>query len=189
MAHGRIVSVNVGRPKAVEWQGRLVKTGIYKAPVLGRVAVRTLGLDGDGQADPRFHGGPLKAVYAYPNEHYAPWSHELRRSDLSWGAFGENLTTEGLVETEVRIGDRLEAGTALLEVTMPRFPCFKLGNKFGTPAFVKQFAQSGRCGFYLSVVREGEVGAGDAIRVAARAETGPTVSRAFAESLEGEEGA
>jgi MOSC domain-containing protein YiiM len=185
----KVISVNVGRPKAVDWSGRVVQTGIYKAAVSGPVKVRTLALEGDGQADLRVHGGPRKAVYAYPSEHYAPWSRELRRSDLAWGAFGENLTTEGLVENDVRIGDHLEAGTALFEVTQPRFPCFKLGNKFGTQAFVKQFAQSGRSGFYLAVVREGVIAAGDAVRLSTRSPDGPTVAGAFAEALEGDDDA
>ena len=188
VARVRIASVNVGRPKAVDWSGRSVRTGIYKSPVAGRVQVRTLGLEGDRQADLRVHGGPLKAVYAYPSEHYPLWARELRRSDLAWGAFGENLTTEGLLETEVRIGDRLIAGTALFEVTQPRFPCFKLGNKFAGQAFVKQFALSGRSGFYLAVVREGEVAAGDALRAASHSTSGPTIARAFAESLDGQDG-
>jgi MOSC domain-containing protein YiiM len=187
MSEPTIVSVNVGRSRTVVWQGRPVKTGIYKEPVAGRVRVGATGLSGDGQADLRVHGGPLKAVYAYPSEHYASWARELSRGDLSWGAFGENLTTAGLLESEVRIGDRLEVGSALLEVTQPRFPCFKLGNKFGSMGFVKQFAASGRSGFYLAVVQEGEVGTGDAIRAAKRAAGRPTIARAFAEALGGED--
>ncbi len=185
----KLVSVNVGRPKTVEWQGRAVRTGIYKEPVAGRVRVTATGLAGDGQADLRVHGGPLKAVYAYPSEHYTSWARELSFGDLAWGAFGENLTSAGLLESEVRIGDRLEVGSALLEVTQPRFPCFKLGNKFGSMAFVKQFARSGRSGFYLGVVQEGNVGQGDAIRVVRRAPDGQTIGRAFAEALTGDDDA
>src|SRR2546426_12633885 len=121
-----VVSVNVSLPKAVEWRGRTVTTGIFKEPVAGRIPVRSLGLVGDGQADLSVHGGPAKAVYAYPSEHYPFWRQDLERPDLTWGAFGENLTTEGLAERKLRIGTHLRVGSALLEVTQPRLPCYKL---------------------------------------------------------------
>ncbi len=161
----RVVSVNVSLPKTVEWQGRRVTTGIFKEPVEGRVRVRTTGLAGDRQADLTVHGGPAKAVYAYPSEHYPFWRREIERGDLDWGAFGENLTTEGLHEETLRIGDRLRVGSALLKVTQPRMPCYKLGIRFGRMDMVGRFLASGRSGFYLRVLEEGDVAAGDAIEL------------------------
>lgn len=159
----RIVSVNVGLPRLALWHGREVVTGIFKEPVAGRVAVRTLNLDGDRQADLTAHGGVHKAVYAYPSEHYPFWQEELEREDLPWGTFGENLTTEGWLEEEVFLGDLFRAGTAELVVAQPRLPCFKLAVKLGRDDIVERFLESGRSGFYFAVTREGEVGAGDAI--------------------------
>jgi len=159
----KILSVNIGRPREVRENGQPVRTGIFKSPVAGRVRVRAENLDGDAQADLAVHGGPYKAVYAYPAEHYDFWRKELPRIELPWGMFGENLTTEGLLDDEVNIGDRFRIGTAELEVTQPRLPCFKLGIKFGDPQMPKRFLRSLRTGFYLRVVREGELGAGDAI--------------------------
>jgi len=156
-------SVNVGLPRDVVWHGRPVTTGIYKEPVDGRVAVRTLNLDGDRQADLTVHGGPAKAVYCYPSEHYAYWRDELGRSDLADGAFGENFTTTGVDEDAVHIGDEFALGTAAFVVTQPRMPCYKLGIRFGSDDMVKRFLASGRTGFYLAVTREGDVGAGDPI--------------------------
>lgn len=158
-----LVSVNVGLPRDVEWRGRTVRTAIFKGPVTGAVRVRRLNLDGDGQADPTVHGGPNKAVYLYPSEHYAYWRDLL--GELAWGAFGENLTTAGLSEEAVRIGDRLRLGTAELVVTQPRLPCFKLAVKFGRADIEKRFLESGMTGFYLSVAAEGEITAGDAVSV------------------------
>jgi MOSC domain-containing protein YiiM len=166
----KVVSVNVGRPRPVPSAEGLVLTGIFKEPVAGRVRVRALGLDGDGQADLSVHGGETKAVYAYPSEHYAWWRADLERDDLTWGAFGENLTVGGLLEHDVGIGDRLRIGTAELVVTQPRIPCFKLGIRLGRPDVVKRFLRSGRSGFYFRVEREGELAAGDAIEILARAE-------------------
>jgi len=157
----KIISVNVGLPRLVLRNGEPVSTGIYKEPVEGRVRVRTLNLDGDRQSDLSVHGGPEKAVYLYPSEHYEFWKHELPDMDLPWGMFGENLTTTGLFETEVHIGDRFRAGTAELKVTQPRMPCYKLGIRFGRADIIKRFLISERSGFYLSVLKEGEVGAGD----------------------------
>jgi len=159
----KIVSLNVGLPREVEWRGEMVRTSIFKAPVPGRVRVTELNVEGDGQSDLSVHGGVDKAVYAYPSEHYAYWRKELPQMDFPWGAFGENLTTEGLLEDQVHIGDRFRVGSVELAVTQPRMPCFKLGIRFNRPQMVKQFLRSGRTGFYFAVIREGEVGAGDAL--------------------------
>jgi MOSC domain-containing protein YiiM len=158
----RIVSVNVGLPRPALWHGREVMTGIFKEPVAGRVAVRTLNLDGDRQADLTVHGGVHKAVYAYPSEHYPFWEEVLEREGLPWATFGENLTTEGWLEEEVFLGDRFRTGTAELVVTQPRMPCFKLAIKLGRTDILETFLESGRSGFYFAVTREGEVGVGDA---------------------------
>src|SRR5436305_9927813 len=139
----KIISVNVGRPRLVMWQGSPVSTGIFKEPVEGRVALRTLNLDGDRQADLTVHGGPAKAVYAYPSEHYPFWRGELPGTELPWGMFGENFTTEGLLETTANVGDRFRVGTAELQVTQPRLPCYKLGIKFGREDMLKRFLLSG----------------------------------------------
>jgi MOSC domain-containing protein YiiM len=159
----RVVSVNVSLPKLVEFRGRAITTSIFKEPVAGRILVRRLSLEGDWQADLRSHGGLNKAAYAYPLEHSAWWSHELGRGDLRPGQFGENLTVEGLTEDTVHLGDTFRVGTALLQVTQPRYPCFKLGIKMGDPAFPRRFLASGRTGFYLRVLQEGQVGAGDTV--------------------------
>lgn len=168
--------MNVGLPREVDWHGRRVRTSIWKAPRPGRVRVERLDLEGDRQADLSVHGGPDKAVYAYPSEHYAYWRKDLPGTDLPWGAFGENLTTAGLLESEVRIGDRLRVGSADFVVTQPRMPCYKLAVRFGRDDMVKRFLASGRSGFYLAVLREGEVGAGDPIEFTARDEHGVTVA-------------
>jgi MOSC domain-containing protein YiiM len=141
--------------------GEPVSTGIFKEPVHGRVMMRTLNLDGDRQADLSVHGGPEKAVYVYPSEHYAFWKRELPDMELPWGMFGENLTTEGMFETEINIGDRFRIGSAEVMVTQPRMPCYKLGIRFDRTDIIKRFLMSERSGFYLSVLREGEVGTGD----------------------------
>jgi MOSC domain-containing protein YiiM len=172
----KIISLNVGRPQLVVWDGQTVSTGIYKTPVGGRVTLRALNLDGDRQADLTVHGGPFKAVYAYPSEHYDYWRAELPGTELPWGMFGENFTTEGLDETAVRIGDRFRVGTAELTVTQPRMPCHKLGIKFGRADIIKRFLASGRTGFYFSVRREGEVGAGDEFELIERDGSNVTVA-------------
>ena len=159
----KLVSVNVGLPREVAWRESSVRTGIFKQAVQGRVTVRRLNLDGDRQADLSVHGGADKAVYAYPAEHYDYWRGELPGVEMPFGMFGENFSTEGLVEDAVNIGDRFRVGTAELVVTQPRLPCYKLGLKFGRDDMVKRFLASGRTGFYFSVSREGEVAAGDAI--------------------------
>jgi MOSC domain-containing protein YiiM len=172
----RIISLNVGRPRLAVWNGQTVSTGIYKTPVGGRVMLRTLNLDGDRQADLTVHGGPYKAAYAYPSEHYAYWREELPDMELPWGVFGENFTTEGLDESSVRIGDRFRIGAAEVTVTQPRMPCHKLAVRFGRADILKRFLASGRTGFYLSVQREGEVGAGDEVELIGRDENNVTVA-------------
>jgi MOSC domain-containing protein YiiM len=172
----KLLSVNVGLPREIEWKGKLVRTSIFKAPVLGRVRVAQLNLEGDQQSDLSVHGGIDKALYAYPSEHYPFWRDELARMDLAWGVFGENLTTEGLLEETVHIGDCFRVGSAEFVVTQPRMPCFKLGIRFERPDIVKQFLQSGRSGFYFAVLKEGEVAAGDSIELLKRDEHGVTVA-------------
>ena len=157
----KIISVNVGLPRLVLRNNEPVSTGIFKEPVAGRVMMRTLNLDGDRQSDLSVHGGPQKAVYVYPSEHYDFWKQELPGMDLPWGMFGENLTTTGLFETEINIGDKFRVGTGEVMVTQPRMPCYKLGIRFGRTDIIKRFLISERSGFYLSVLKEGEVGAGD----------------------------
>ncbi len=172
----KIISLNVGRPRLVVSGGQTVSTGIYKAPVEGRVMLRALNLDGDRQADLTVHGGPAKAAYAYPAEHYGYWREQLPGAELPWGMFGENFTTEGLDETAVNVGDRFRVGSAEVTVTQPRMPCYKLGIKFGRADIVKRFLASGRTGFYFSVGREGEVGAGDGFELIGRDANGVTVA-------------
>jgi MOSC domain-containing protein YiiM len=159
----KLLSINVGLPREVEWRGKVVRTSIFKVPVSGRVRVMRQNVQGDRQSDLSVHGGPDKAVYAYPSEHYAFWRNELPGAELAWGAFGENLTTEGWSEDKVHVGDRFRAGSAEFVVTQPRMPCFKLGIRFNRPDMVKRFLRSGRTGFYLAVLQEGEIGAGDSV--------------------------
>lgn len=162
----KLLSVNVSLPKEVTHGRGTVETGIFKLPVTGRLMLRKLNLDGDGQADLMNHGGPHRAVYVYPVENYGYWARELGRGDLGFGQFGENFTVEGLTEDEVCIGDTFRVGETLVQVSQPRPPCFKLGIKMGLPRFPKLFLASGRVGFYLRVLEEGEVGAGDALEPA-----------------------
>jgi len=164
----RLISVNVGLPQDVVWRGKTVTTGIYKQPLEGRVALRKLNLDGDRQADLKVHGGEDKAVYGYPIEHYGYWKKELPGRELPTAIFGENFTTEGLLEDSLFIGDRFSVGTAEVVVTQPRLPCYKLGIRFQADEMVKRFLSSGRTGFYFAVIREGEVDAGDPIHAIAR---------------------
>jgi MOSC domain-containing protein YiiM len=161
----KLISVNVGLPRVVTLKGDPVWTGIFKEPVTGRVMVRTLNLEGDRQADLSVHGGPSKALYVYPSEHYGYWKRELSGMKLPWGMFGENFTSVGLFESEVNIGDRFSVGSAVVMVTEPRLPCYKLGIKFGRSDIVKKFLASERTGFYFAVLQEGEVGAGDPIEL------------------------
>jgi MOSC domain-containing protein YiiM len=172
----RIVSVNVGRPREIEVRGEIVLTSIFKDPVKGVRRVARLNIEGDQQSDLSVHGGMNKAVYAYPSEHYVFWREELPNAELEWGAFGENLTTEGLLESTTCIGDRLRIGTAELVVTQPRMPCFKLAMRFGRQDMIKRFLKSGRSGFYLSVTKEGELSAGDAITLLSRPDAAPAVA-------------
>ncbi len=170
-----LLSVNVGLPREVDWKGERILTGIFKDPVTGSVRVRGHNLDGDRQADLSVHGGPWKAVYAYPSEHYAYWREELPEADLPWGAFGENLTTVGLDES-LRIGDVIAIGTATFAVTEPRLPCSKLAVRFARPDMPKRFLASRRSGFYLRVVGEGELAAGDPIHCLERGVDDVTVA-------------
>ncbi len=160
----RVLSVNVGRPRPVDTGRRTILTAIWKAPVEGRVAVRGVNLDGDGQADRSVHGGPDKAVYAYALEETRTWERELGR-ELGPAAFGENLTTAGLDVSGALVGERWRVGSALLEVVQPRLPCFKLGLRMGDPSFVRRFGQASRPGAYLRIVEEGDLGAGDEVEV------------------------
>ena len=161
----KVLSVNVGLPRTVPWKGKPVSTGIFKAPMSGRVRLRTLNFDGDAQADLSVHGGPNKAVYAYPVEHYGYWRRELPEMTLPWGMFGENLTTEGLPDDTLKLGARLRIGSAEVVVTQPRLPCYKLALRFGRDDIVKRLLASGRQGVYFKVATEGNVAAGDAIVV------------------------
>jgi MOSC domain-containing protein YiiM len=159
----KLLSVNVSRPREVAHGGETVTTGIFKQPAEGRVMLGTLNLEGDGQADLVGHGGIYKAAYAYSVENYEYWKRELGRAELPFGQFGENFTVEGMQEDEVHIGDHLRVGGALVEVTQPRVPCYKLGLKMGLKGFEKKFLASCRVGFYLRVLEEGEVGMGDGL--------------------------
>lgn len=157
----KIVSLNIGLPRDVEWHGQSVTTGIFKSPTASRIRLRKLNLDGDRQADLTVHGGEHKAVYCYPAEHYAYWREKLPGRELPFGSFGENFTTEGLLENSVRIGDRFAIHDAEVVVSQPRLPCYKLGVRFQADDMVKKFLASRRIGFYLAVTREGDVAAGD----------------------------
>lgn len=159
----KLVSVNTGLPREVTWHGTSVTTGIFKQPVQGRIALRTLNLDGDRQADLTLHGGEHKAVYCYPIEHYSIWKKDLPGWEFPMAVFGENFTTDGLLESSVHLGDQFSIGSAKVVVTQPRLPCYKLGIRFQADDMVRRFLASGRTGFYLAVTREGEVGAGDKI--------------------------
>jgi MOSC domain-containing protein YiiM len=163
-----IVSVNIGQPREIQMNGRVVLTSIFKAPILGRVAVRRHNIEGDRQSDLRVHGGPYKAVYAYASEHYQYWKQQLPQADLSWSSFGENLTLEGLVEEDAHIGDDYQVGSAILTVTQPRMPCFKLNLRFGRSDMVKRFWNSGFSGIYFSVAEEGHLEAGARIELLER---------------------
>src|SRR6188474_3233940 len=177
----RVISVNVGEPRQItDAAGNTVLTSIYKTRAEGAVRVRETNIEGDRQADLVKHGGPRRAVYMYPSEHYDYWRGQLPGIDLPWGAFGETLTIEGLLESDVRVGDRFQVGSAELVVTRPRKPCFKLAIRLGQRDMVARFRASGRSGFYLSVAREGELRAGDAIARIERG-TGPTIPEMLAD--------
>ena len=183
----RLLSVSVGQPRQIVVDDRLVRTSILKLPVTGRIPIRNNNLAGDAQSDLSVHGGRAKAIYANPYEHYAFWREQLPEAELPWGAFGENLTTEGLLEDRVCIGDHLRCGTVELVVTQPRLPCFKLGIRFGRADMVKRFQQSGRSGFYFAIVVEGELRAGDPIELTPAAHARVSVRdvvRAFIEGTD-----
>jgi ferredoxin-NADP reductase/MOSC domain-containing protein YiiM len=172
----KIVSLNVGLPRTVQWKGKAVSTGIFKTPVSGRIQLRSLNFDGDRQADLSVHGGLDKAAYVYASEHYAYWRRELPDMALPWGTFGENLTTEGLNADTLQIGDRFRIGSAEVMVTQPRLPCFKLGLRFGRDDMAKRLLASGRFGFYFRVVAEGEIAAGDEVLLIERAKDSQALS-------------
>ncbi len=174
-----LISVQVGLPRTVLQNGEEVSTGIFKIPVQKRLRMHALNLEGDRQADLSVHGGQDKAVYAYPSEHYAWWKNELPGVALPWGSFGENLSTQGLSEDDVCLGDRFAIGEAEVVVTQPRLPCFKLNLKFQRDDMIKRFLASRRTGFYLRVLREGEIGAGDAILRVHRDENRVSISDAL----------
>ena len=178
-AGGRVVSVQTGRPRDLTWSGGTVRTSILRSRRTGPVPVTPDGLDGDEVGDPSVHGGPRKAVYAYPSEHYRWWAERLGIDPLPWGAFGENLTVEGLLEAEVRPGDILSIGSARLVVTQPRSPCFKLNARFDRPDMIQQFLAADRPGFYLGVQQTGTLAGGDPIRVTSAEATGPSILEVF----------
>lgn len=172
----KVISINIGLPREVFHEGKLIRTGIFKVPVEGKVRVNALNLAGDQQADLTVHGGPSKAIYVYPAEHYDFWRKELPGVEFPWGSFGENLSTEGLSESELNIGDRLCVGSVELTVTEPRLPCYKLAVKFNRNDMVRRFLKSRRTGFYCAVLREGELQAGDSIQYLSRDEAGVTIA-------------
>jgi MOSC domain-containing protein YiiM len=172
----KLISLNVARPRLTIYKGESINTGIFKKPVSGRIALRTLNLDGDRQADLSVHGGPYKAVYAYPSEHYGYWRGELPKVELPWGVFGENFTTEGLSEDGIHVGDRFRIGTAALMVRQPRMPCYKLAARFQRDDMIERFLLSGHSGFYFSVEGEGEVGVGDSFGLISRNQDGITIA-------------
>lgn len=185
-----IISLNVGLPRLITYRGQQIETGIYKKPVVGPVWLRRLNLDGDRQADLTVHGGPNKAAYAYPSEHYEFWHKELPGMKLPWGMFGENFTTKDILESELHIGDRLQIGSAIIMARQPRVPCDKLAAKFHRKDIVPRFLSSGRSGFYFSVEQEGTVAAGDSFQFLSREPEGITVAemnRLFAEDRYNEE--
>jgi len=172
----KLISLNVARPRLAVYQGATINTGIFKKPVSGRIALRKLNLDGDQQADLTVHGGPYKAVYAYPSEHYEYWRQQLPEMDLSWGIFGENLTTEGLKEEELHVGDHFRVGSSTVMVRQPRMPCYKLAAKFQRDDIIERFLRSGRSGFYFSVEEEGEIGQGDSFELVSQNHDGITIA-------------
>jgi len=172
----KVISLNVGRPRLAVYKGATVNTGIFKQPVTGRVALRTLNLDGDRQADLTVHGGPYKAAYAYPSEHYEFWRNELAEMELPWGMFGENFTTQGLAEEDIHVGDRFRIGSATVMVRQPRMPCYKLPIRFQRDDIIERFLVSGRSGFYFSVEQEGDVGVGDSIELISADQAGITIA-------------
>ena len=172
----KLVSLNMARPRLIVYQGQTINTGIFKEPVAGPVQLRTLNLDGDRQADLTVHGGPNKAVYGYPSEHYSFWRQELPGMNLPWGMFGENFTTTGLVEDELHVGDRFQIGSSIVTVRQPRIPCYKLAAKFQRDDILERFLLSGRSGFYFSVEQEGSVAVDDDFQLLQRNAGGITIA-------------
>ncbi len=172
----KLLSLNVALPQLLVYRGATINTGIFKRPASGPVQLRSLNLDGDRQADLTVHGGPYKAVYAYPSEHYPDWREELPGIDFPWGMFGENFTTTGLTEEEVHVGDRFQVGSSIVMVRQPRTPCYKLAAKFQRDDMLDRFLRSGRSGFYLSVEQEGSVAAGDDFLLLQRESHSVTIS-------------
>jgi len=171
----KLLSLNVGLPRQVNFQNELVTTGIFKEPVMGRVRLRKLNLDGDKQADLTVHGGADKAIYAYPQEHYNYWKKELPEMSLPWGMFGENFTTQGMFEETVNVGDQFQVGTARVVATQPRMPCYKLGVKFGRMDIIRKFLASGLTGIYFKVMKEGDLEQGDEIKLIKKDENNVTI--------------
>ena len=172
----KLISLNVARPRLTIYKGATINTGIFKKPVSGRIALRTLNLDGDQQADLSVHGGPYKAVYAYPSEHYGFWRQEFPKMELPWGTFGENFTTEGLSEDELHVGDRFRIGSSVLMLRQPRMPCYKLAARFQRDDIIERFLLSGRSGFYFSVEQEGEVASEDSLELISQNRDGITIA-------------
>lgn len=172
----KLVSLNVARPRLIVYQGKTINTGIFKEPISGPVQLRTLNLDGDRQADLTVHGGPYKAVYGYPSEHYPFWRQELPGMNLPWGMFGENFTTTGLAEDELHVGDRFQLGSSIVMIRQPRVPCYKLAAKFQRDDVLERFLLSGRSGFYFSVEHEGSVAVDDDFQLLRRNENGITIA-------------
>ena len=171
----KVLSVNVGLPRKILFNGQIITTAIFKDPVKGPISLRKLNLDGDKQADLTVHGGLDKAVYSYPSEHYVYWRKQFPHTDLVWGMFGENFTTEGLFEDAVNVGDQFQIGSAKLVATQPRMPCYKLGVRFGRMDVIRRFMASGRPGIYFKVLTEGEVQTDDKIKVIRRDKNNVTV--------------
>ena len=171
----KVLSINVGLPRKVLYNGQIINTAIFKDPVKGPIMLRKLNLDGDRQADLTVHGGIDKAVYSYPVEHYDYWRKQFPDMDLTWGMFGENFTTEGLLEDAVNVGDQFEIGSAKLVATQPRMPCYKLGVRFGRMDVIRRFMTSGRPGIYFKILKEGEVKTGDKIKNIKRDKNNVTV--------------
>jgi len=171
----KVLSVNVGLPRKVLYNGQIINTAIFKDPVKGPIMLRKLNLDGDRQSDLTVHGGIDKAIYSYPIEHYNYWRKQFPDMDLTWGMFGENFTTEGLLEDVVNVGDQFEIGSAKLVATQPRMPCYKLGVRFGRMDVIRRFMTSGRPGIYFKILKEGEVKTGDKIKNIKRDKNNVTV--------------
>jgi MOSC domain-containing protein YiiM len=171
----KVLSVNVGLPRKIQYNGQIINTAIFKDPVKGPIILRKVNLDGDRQADLTVHGGIDKAVYSYPVEHYDYWRKQFPDTDLMWGMFGENFTTEGLLEDAVNVGDQFQIGSAMLVATQPRMPCYKLGVRFGRMDVIRRFMTSGRPGIYFKILKEGEVKTGDKIKNIKRDKNNVTV--------------